>query len=164
MATTLVTEKLFDLQALQRLFEYYWVNERLCFDLVDEASGELLLAVGLHPACARYHAADRMAELACKDPSAADADRMITCCIGLTSIAAPIVVGANHVATLFVGPAATEPVDKAALAEQARHFGLEETFWEDFRRIARSDRKTFAARTGSLVDIVTRMASQRAAA
>lgn len=126
---------LLEMPVLQKLTEANHRATGMPIGIVDAHDGAVLIGLGWQEICVRFHRQEPRtlarcqesddyvkAHLSCGEPCE------YTCKNGLRDIGLPIVVGGEHLATLFLGQFfyEGEAPDRSRFAAQAREFGFDE--------------------------------------
>ncbi|HEX9307056.1 MAG TPA: PocR ligand-binding domain-containing protein [Anaeromyxobacter sp.] len=127
---------LLDLSVLGRLAEANYRASGMPVGIVDAIDGAVLVGSGWQEICTRFHRAHPLTLERCHESDqhmashlAAGAPCEYTCKNGLRDIGVPIMVGDEHLATLFLGQFfyEAEAPDREFFARQAREIGFDET-------------------------------------
>ncbi|WP_432820882.1 PAS domain S-box protein [Trichloromonas sp.] len=126
-----------DLSAVESLLESHHATSGMMVTILDPGGSELLM-VGWQDLCLKYHRRHPETARLCRASDRAIHDVLASgtlaeegyheyrCQNGLMSIAVPILIEGQHLATLFTGQFLYEPPDEELFRAQARRFGFDE--------------------------------------
>jgi PAS domain S-box-containing protein len=132
--TRIKLSDLVDLAQIQRMAEANYRASGMPIGIIDAADGSILVGVGWQDICAKFHRVHPVTKSRCEV-----SDKMIQehiqdgnsygykCKNGLWDIGIPIIVGRDHLATLFLGQFfyKEETIDYSYYSAQAKEFGFD---------------------------------------
>jgi PAS domain S-box-containing protein len=127
--------QLLDMSLVQRLAEANYNANRMPMGIVDALDGSILVRCGWQDICTRFHRVHPESLARCQESDRTIEARLFQtarceyqCRNGLRDIGIPIVVGSEHLATMFLGQFfyEGETPDRAFFVRQAREFGYDE--------------------------------------
>ena len=133
---------LVDLERLQRLLDGLSAATGVSLSLI-EPDGTILAAAGWQDICTEFHRAHERTRAACLDyddsimrdrfPAGVEGSGTMRCPNGLCGFALPLVLGGDHLATVFASQYfyEDEPIDRDAFRERARELGFDEAAYAD---------------------------------
>jgi PAS domain S-box-containing protein len=135
--TDLSFANLVDIEQIRELLETHYKITGVCAGILD-TDENILVAVGYHDICTRFHLAHPVAKLNCRESDAyikahlsecKDGYLDYRCKNGLVDVAVPIIIRGEHLATFFTGQFFydDDKPDTEYFRKQAEKFGFDET-------------------------------------
>ena len=133
---------LVDLERLQRLLEGLSAATGVSLSII-EPDGTILAAASWQDICTQFHRAHETTRAACLDyddavlrdrfPAGVEGSGTMRCPNGLCGFALPLIVGGDHLATVFASQFfyEDEPVDRDAFRKRARELGFDDDAYLD---------------------------------
>jgi len=124
--------ELVEMSKIKRILDRLYEMTGIAATVVDD-NQEVLVSVGWHDLCMKYHRANPTTEQRCRKNARLLAERPFEgsyigqkCLNGLYDYACPITVEGDQIATLLFGQVFQEPPDEDFFRQQAREFDFEE--------------------------------------
>jgi PAS domain S-box-containing protein len=135
--TDLSFANLVDIEQIRELLEAHYKITGVCAGILD-TDENILVAVGYHDICTRFHLVHPLAKLNCRESDAyikahlsecSDGYLDYRCKNGLVDVAVPIIIRGEHFATFFTGQFFydDDKPDTEYFRKQAEKFGFDET-------------------------------------
>ena len=125
--------ELLDIPKLQTILDNLYAVSGIPSAIID-LEGNILTGAGWQDICTKFHRVNPTTEKFCIESDKKIASGLqkhqrhvqITCPMGLTDTATPLIIEGEHLANIFTGQLFLEPPDRGRFQLQAKRFGFEE--------------------------------------